>query len=70
MVRPAMMAEAYRETSHSPVECTTLLRWSPLTGTEGSNPSVSALKAAVACRSTPSLGGLDRWGSSPEVVMM
>ena len=35
--------DGYSETSHSPAECTTLLRWSPLTGTEGSNPSVSAL---------------------------
>ena len=33
---------ARMESSHSPVECTTLLRWSPLTGTEGSNPSDSA----------------------------
>ena len=47
MVRPAMMTEAYRETSHSPVECTTLLRWSPRKGTRGSNPLVSALKNLV-----------------------
>ncbi len=42
------IASRYRETSHSPVECTTLLRWSPLTGTEGSNPSVSASRKMVA----------------------
>lgn len=36
-------AQAHREeTSHSPVECTTLLRWSPRKGTRGSNPLVSA----------------------------
>lgn len=34
------------ETSHSPAECTTLLRWSPLTGTRGSNPLVSAVVKA------------------------
>ena len=44
LARPAMMAEAYRETSHSPVECTTLLRWRTRKGSEGSNPSVSASK--------------------------
>ena len=33
-----------QETSHSPAECTTLLRWSSPWGTEGSNPSVSAEK--------------------------
>lgn len=37
-----MMGRQYRETSHSPVECTTLLRWSPRKGTAGSNPAVSA----------------------------
>lgn len=40
MVRPPQ--GRFTETSHSPAECTTLLRWSPLTGTRGSNPLVSA----------------------------
>ena len=35
-------ASIREETSHSPVECTTLLRWSPRKGTRGSNPLVSA----------------------------
>ena len=39
-------ARFIQETSHSPAECTTLLRWSPRKGTEGSNPSVSASRSS------------------------
>ena len=41
-------ARFIQETSHSPAECTTLLRWSPRKGTEGSNPSVSAVISSSA----------------------
>jgi hypothetical protein len=41
-------ARFIQETSHSPAECTTLLRWSPRKGTEGSNPSVSAFISSSA----------------------
>lgn len=50
------------ETSHSPAECTTLLRWSPLSGTEGSNPSVSALRQVV---ESPRIGFTNEWAVSP-----
>lgn len=42
------------ETSHSPAECTTLLRWRTRKGSEGSNPSVSALFSPVRTRNNSS----------------
>ena len=45
MMALALGASLREETSHSPAECTTLLRWSPRKGTAGSNPAVSAFKS-------------------------